>query len=145
MFRFRLARLLDYRRRCEEYIERDLRQKQHTLQEEQTHLAALQEDRHNLEEQFSNTQGSDLFGAEVQRWRVYYQALEQRMTVQETVVIDATNAMEATRQELLTARQEKKVLEKLEDNAYQRYSQERRHHEQRLLDEIAIIRSRYGD
>jgi flagellar FliJ protein len=143
MFRFRLVRLLDYRRLREERLEQDLHRRQQQLQQEETRLTALQNDCRLLEEQLAASRGAALFGEEVQRWRRYYQLLKQRVATQMAAVAGAANAVATTRQELLTARQEKKILEKLREKAYQQYVYEHTRREQQHFDELTIMRSRY--
>jgi flagellar export protein FliJ len=144
MYRFRLARVLDYRRLRQERLERDLYQRRHQLQQEEIRLTALQDNCRQIEQQLSTSQGATLCADDVLRWRCYYQLLEHRIATQKDIVAAAVKALAGTRQDLLLARQEKKVLEKLGDKAYQQYIQEHTHREQQRLDELAITRSRYG-
>lgn len=144
MFRFRLARLLDYRRRCEEQLEHAFRQKQEQLEQEVACLESLRHEARQVETQFSSSEGATLLGDDVYRWRHYYRLLEERIVHQQGVVGSATEALEASRQNLLEARRAKKTLEKLEARAHERYVQEQTHYDQRLIDESAMMRSRYG-
>ncbi len=144
MFRFRLARVLNYRRIRQEQVERDVRHQHQRLQHEAAQLSALHAEGQQLDTSLSSSQGRLLVGAEVQRrWR-YFQQLSQRITAQQAVVETASKALASSRQGLLEARQQTQILEKLRDRAQQQYVRERTYREQRLLDEGAVMRSHYG-
>ena len=143
MYRFRLQRVLDYRRRREEDCGRTLRQVQLLHQQEETRLAALQAEAQAQEEYLENARGAALSPAELQSWQRYHQVLAQGIAAQQGVVAQAAQVVAEQRQQLLVARQETKVIEKLRDKAKQRYLLELTNREQQLLDELALTRSRH--
>lgn len=143
MFRFRLARLLTYRRTLEGLSEHKLRQQQHHLQQAETVLAHLHNDCQGIEEQLQASQGTTLSGQELQGWRQYYRVLDQRVSAQKAQVAAAINAVEASRQELITARQQKKVLEQLQKKDYERYRQQQMYREQQTVDALVTARFRH--
>ena len=87
------------------------------------------------------SQGTTLTPAELQSWQRYHQVLSQRIAAQQDVVAQAAQVVEEQRQQLLVARQETKVIEKLRDKAQQRALLEHTRREQQLLDELALMRS----
>ena len=143
MDRFRLQRVLDYRRQCEENCEHTLYQVQLLLQQEETRLAALQTEARAQEEHLENVRGAALTPAELQSWQRYHQVLARRIAVQQDVVVQAAQVVLEQRQQLLVARQETKVIEKLRDKAQRRALLEHTRREQQLLDELALMRSRH--
>ena len=143
MYRFRLQRVLDYRRRREEESEHALRQAQLLHQEEEARLAALQTEAQAQEEQLEESRGAALAPAELQSWQRYHQILSQQIAAQQSVVTQAAHVVTEQRQQLLVARQETRVIEKLHDKAKQRYLLELASREQQLLDELALTRSRH--
>ncbi len=145
MFRFRLSKVLEYRRIRERHLKRDMLQKHYQLKQEETRLAALLQDQRGFEERLSTSQGATLSGHEVQQWRSHYQAYAQRIDRQQTVTAKASEVLTATRGELMTAQQKKKVLEKLRDKAFSAYLHDRQQREQQFFDEVAIMRSHYGN
>ena len=97
MFRFRLARVLDYRRIQQKDAERHVHQTQHQLRHEEAELAALHAESHRLDAHLSSSQGTVLTSAEVQQWRRYYQQLTLRITAQQAAVDEAANALASCR------------------------------------------------
>ena len=144
MFRFRLERVLRYRRMREEHLEQECRHLHATLQHEEEHLETLQAACRGQQEQLYMSQGSALSGENLKLWHRYYQSLAQRAMTQESIVLKATEALAAKRQELLGARQKKMMLEKLGEKAQERYLLEHSRRSQRLVDETALTRLRYG-
>ena len=143
MDRFRLQRVLDYRRQREENCAHTLHQVQLLLQQEETRLETLQIEARAQEEHLENVRGAALTPAELQSWQRYHQVLAQWIAVQQDVVAQAAQVVLEQRQQLLVARQETKAIEKLRDKAKQRYLRELTSREQQLLDELALTRSRH--
>jgi len=141
--RFRLHRVLDYRRQREENCAHTLYQVQLLLQQEETRLETLQTEARAQEEHLENVRGAALTPAELQSWQRYHQVLAQWIAVQQDVVAQAAQVVIEQRQQLLVARQETKAIEKLHDKAEQRYLRELTIREQQLLDELALTRSRH--
>ena len=70
--------------------------------------------------------------------------LSQRIAAQQDVVAQTAQVVEKQRQQLLVARQETKVIEKLHDKVQRRALLEHTRREQQLLDALALMRSRHG-
>lgn len=143
MDRFRLQRVLDYRRQREENCAHTLHQVQLLLQQEETRLETLQTEARAQEEHLENVRAAALTPAELQSWQRYHQVLAQWIAVQQDAVAQAAQVVIEQRQQLLVARQETKAIEKLHDKAKQRYLREITSREQQLLDELALTRSRH--
>jgi flagellar export protein FliJ len=140
---FRLQRVLDYRRQHEEECEHTLRQVQLLHQQEAARLEALQTEAQAQEEHLEKARGLALSPTELQSWQRYHQVLTQRIAAQQDVVTQASQVVAAQRQQLLVARQETKVIEKLRDRVQQRALLELTRREQQLFDELALMRSRH--
>jgi len=141
---FRLQRLLGYRRQHEEECEHALHQVQLLHQREAVRLDALQTEAQAQEEHLEKAQGTTLTPAQLQSWQRHHQMLSQRIAAQKDVVEQAAQVVEKQRQQLLVARQETKVIEKLHDKVQRRALLEHTRREQQLLDELALMRSRHG-
>ena len=87
--------------------------------------------------------GLALSPAELQIWQRYHQVLTQRIAAQQDVVAQATQVVAEQRQQLLVARQETKIIEKLRDRVQRRALLEGMRREQQLFDELALMRSRH--
>lgn len=143
MFRFRLERVLRYRRMREEHLEQECRHLHAALQREAEQLETLQAACRGHQEQLYASQGAAFLGEDLQLWHRYYHSLAQQALTQRSLVLKATAALAAKRQELLGARQEKRMLEKLGETARERYLLEHARHDQRGVDETALARVRY--
>ena len=143
MAQFRLQRVLDYRRRHEEECEHSLRQVQLLHQQEAARLDALQIEAQAQEAHLEKAQGTTLPPAEWQSWQRYHQVLTQCIAAQQDVVARAAQVVVEQRQQLLVARQETKVIEKVRDRVQRRALLELTRREQQLFDELALMRSRH--
>jgi flagellar export protein FliJ len=138
-----LQRVLSYRRQQEEECEHALRQVQLLHQQEVARLEALQAEAQAQEEHLEKAQGLALSPAELQSWQRYHQALTQRIATQQGVVTQAAQVVAEQYQQLLVARQESKVIEKLRDRMQRRALLEHMRREQQWFDELALMRSRH--
>jgi flagellar export protein FliJ len=144
MARFRLARVLAYRRLQVHALEQELHQRLQNLQQEETALAGLQTLCRQQQEALVASEGHRLAGEALQMWHRYYRTLEAQVQRQHEAVLEATRALAVTQQEVIAARQKKKMLEKMADTVQQRHTMQVARDEQQLLDEIANTRSSYG-
>ena len=143
MYRFRLQRVLEYRRRCEEEQQQALRQAQLLHQNEATRLEALQLAAQTQEETLLATHGTGLSSAEWSAWQRHYALLAQDIATQQEVVSQMTRQVLEHRQQVLVARQETRIIEKLDEQAQQRYLAAQAQRDSQLLDELALTRSRH--
>ncbi len=143
MYRFRLQRVHDHRRRRTESLERELYQMQQLLRQGEARLEALQAEGRVHQEQLDASQGTVLPSEELKRLHLSYCNLIQRIEAQTAVTTQITTVLAARRQVLIQAQQEEKTVEVLNDKAKQRYNLEHSRREQRLLDERTITRFRY--
>lgn len=144
MARFRLARVLAYRRIQMHALEQELHQRLQKLQQEETALAGLQTLCRQQQEALVALEGHRLAGEALQMWHRHYRTLEAQVQRQHEAVLEATRALAVTQQEVITARQKQKMLEKMADTVQQRHTMQVARDEQQLLDEIANTRSSYG-
>jgi flagellar export protein FliJ len=140
---FRLQRVLSYRRQHEEECEHTLRQVQLLHKQEVARLEALQAEAQAQEERLEKARGLALSPAELQRWQRYHQGLAQCIAAQQGAVAQAAQSVAEQHQQLLVARQETKVIEKLRDRVQRRALLEPTRREQQWFDELALMRSRH--
>jgi flagellar export protein FliJ len=144
MFRFRLERVLAYRRLQVERLEQELLQSVNRLRQEEATLEGLRTSCRQQQEALAASEGQRLSGETLQMWHRHYGALETQVQMQQAVVVEAAQALTVKQQEVIAARQKKKMLENLADTARQRYTMQMAQHEQQRLDEIAITRLHHG-
>ncbi len=142
--RFRLRRLRDYRQRCQEQLELALAQKQDHLRQAEQTLETLDGQRRALADDVAARRGQLCLGHEMQQWRQSYQGLAQRIQAQHTVIAQARQRLQTARQALIVARQETRQIERLDDKAREQARRTQQRRDQRTVDEIALMRSRYG-
>jgi flagellar export protein FliJ len=140
---FRLQRVLSYRRQHEEECEHALRQVQLLHQQAVARLEVLQTEAQTQEERLEGARGRALSPAALQGWQRSHEVLTQRIAAQQDVVAQAAQGVVEQRQQLLVARQETKVIEKLRDRVQRRALLELTRREQQLFDELALTRSRH--
>jgi flagellar export protein FliJ len=140
---FRLQRVLSYRRQHAEECEHALRQVQLLHQQAVARLEVLQTEAQTQEERLEGARGRALSPAALQGWQRYHEVLTQRIAAQQDVVAQAAQGVVEQRQQLLVARQETKVIEKLRDRVQRRALLELTRREQQLFDELALTRSRH--
>ena len=143
MSQFRLQRVLSYRCQREEACEHALRQVQLLHQQAVAQLEVLQMEAQTQAERLEKARGRVLSPAELQSWQRYHQVLTQRIAAQQDAVAQAAQVVVEQRQQLLVARQETKVIEKLRDRVQRRALLELVRREQQLFDELALTRSRH--
>lgn len=143
MYRFRLQRVLEYRRRREDDRQQALRQAQLLQSQEETRLEALRQEARAQEEALAATAGTGLPSADWILGQQHYRSLIQGAEAQQDIVAQMAQRVAEHRQQLLVARQETKVIEKLNEKAKQRYLAEMAKRDNELLDELALTRSRH--
>jgi flagellar export protein FliJ len=141
MYRFRLQRLLDHRRRRTESLAGALHLEQQQWHHEKVQLEALQAEQQAQQQQLDAIQGSTLLNEELKMLYLAHRALEQRIEVQEAALARVTATLAAKQQALIKARQDEKMMEKLRAKQERRYVLECTRREQQLVDEVAITRS----
>jgi flagellar export protein FliJ len=144
MFRFRLERVLACRRLQVDALEQALHQSMQQLQHEETALQELQTSCRQQQEALVASEGHQLAGAALRMWREHYRTLETQVELQHATVLETAQALAVKQQEVVAARQKKKMLEKIADTARQRYSLKVARYEQQLLDDSAQTRSPHG-
>ena len=103
MYRFRLQRVHDHRRRRTESLERELYQMQQLLRQGEARLEALQAEGRVHQEQLDASQGTVLPGEELKRLHLSYCNLMQRIEAQTAVTTQITTVLAARRQVLIRA------------------------------------------
>jgi flagellar FliJ protein len=136
-FRFRLQKVLDYKKKLEEEAERV-----YGLAKIQRELAqsVLEQIRNDLADALTN---SGEFSIERSKLRVIFiEASEDRMRQQEIVIETLVREEEVLKERWLEARKERKVLDKLHEKAVEQYQYEVDHFDQIALDEWGTLHRR---
>ena len=144
MFKFRLQTLLDQRKAKEDRILGELGKLRGEEAAEERVLASLRDRLKSacasLERELAQSGGAE----EINRWDEYAKATRDDIRVQELTLIAVRERVEAKRQELIKAMQERQVLESLRDKQEREYLLSIARAEQNELDDMASLRYARG-
>jgi flagellar export protein FliJ len=125
-------------------LEQELLQRHQKLQQEENVLAECQNLCQQQQEALVASEGQRLASEALRMWQHHYHTLEVQVQRQHDAVSEAAQACAATQQEVIAARQKKKMLEQIADAVQQRYALKMARYEQQQLDDIANVRSPHG-
>ena len=139
-FKFRLEKVLDYRRQLEEQAMQALAQARARREAEAARLEGLQSERALQMAKLQNSAALD--GAE--RWLIqnYVRALHFEIEESRALLLRLEEEVALRQKELVTRAQERELLDRLKSKQAKRFAEEEKLREQRDNDETATIR--YG-
>ncbi len=136
-FEFRYQRVLDVRNLEEDREKARFAEVQHRYHQEKEELQSLkQELRELLERESTTRQGRQKAGSIIQMRR-YAKLLENKIEEQKQTVEEWEEKLEEQRQELIEATQERRVMETLRENDFEKYREEVQKEAQKAADEVA--------
>lgn len=144
MARFRLTRVLAYRRIQANVLEQELLRRHQQLRQEENVLTDLQSLCQQQQAALVASEGQRLASEALRMWQRHYHTLEAQVQRQHDAVSEAAQACAAKQQEVMAARQKKKMLEQMADTVQQRHALKVARYEQQQLDDIANVRSPHG-
>ena len=130
-----MEKVLELRENEEKNIMKDYGVLQKKLDEEEK---KLQEILAELEELKNNNKTFDIQG--LKQYNLYREILEHRIEVQRNIINISREELEAMRSKLIEAQKDRKIMEKVKENDYDRYLEDLRITEVRELDEMAVLR-----
>lgn len=140
-FVFRLETVLDHKRRVEEMAQVEHAQAQAVQVREEGALAQLQMSESNG---FAELERQRLTGRldieSLQLGMAFLDALKLQIQRQEQIVTRVRRATEAKREQLVTAMQERKTLERLREKQYADYLAEANRREAAAIDDLVVMR-----
>lgn len=142
-FNFRLEKVLDLRKRKEQECEKQLANLKELLRREETFLEELKEEAARTGAKIGEVQNADkeaLDMREILRYYDYLESVREKISAQILQIKKVIADIERKRKELIEASKERKVMEKLKDNQYQKFKENLETVERKFLDEIGTIR-----
>jgi flagellar FliJ protein len=139
--KFSLQPVLDYRHNRVEVLEVELGRLLQTQKRGQTILEALQDSRGRIINQLKDGQQGDIDLFLVSRLRSSLNNINERITQQETYLVELNFQVQEKRQEVISAKQDDEALQTLKDREIERYMTEQAQKENRLQDDIYISRA----
>jgi flagellar export protein FliJ len=139
--KFSLQPVLDYRHNRVEILEVELGRLLQTQKRGQTILEALQDSRGRIITQLKDGQQGEIDLFLVSRLRSSLNNINERITQQETYLVELNYQVQEKRQEVISAKQDDEALQTLKDHEIERYQAEQAQKENRLQDDIYISRA----
>ncbi len=135
MFRFKFASVLNVRKLKEETLQQLFSQSHRIWQEEHGKLEKLYSQWMAYLEKWRRLQDQTLQVEEINLYQQYMKTFKIRITNQTLRVNECRKDMEIKRQQMLEARKEKKIMDKLKENHLSQYLKEEERKEQKFMDE----------
>ncbi len=140
-FRFRLQRLLKYRQFLLDQAQLGLLAANHRLRELERQRRQLQREIAEYRTRWKEAQQKGMDVASFLSYREYLQTMEARLPVLEKQLREARREVERHRRLVLERERDVKMLEKLQQRHREQYDLEMRRKDQKVLDEIVVLRS----
>lgn len=142
-FRFKLDKVLDFRRQLEEQAMLALAQARQRYAEQADRVEALRAEQAEAEAR----QARECLGtaADLWLWRSYRQRLAEDLAQANLRLQQLAELVTQARNELITKARERKLLEKLKHRQAAAHAKDAQLHEQKTYDELATIRFEHTD
>ncbi|MFV1950944.1 MAG: flagellar export protein FliJ [Nitrospinota bacterium] len=137
MFKFRLEGVLNYRRRIEESLERELADINRLFDIEKNRLVSYKERRDRYQEEFRRKQVEGIGVDEIKLYLDFLEGLDKTIIDQDRIVTAVCKRVALKREEVLTAMKNRKILETMRARKWDEYRKKEMKAEQDFLDEIA--------
>ncbi|MBW2123641.1 MAG: flagellar export protein FliJ [Deltaproteobacteria bacterium] len=140
MFRFNLQQVLDFRRQREEKMELELAEARRVMEREQERLAFFRDRQAHYQRELAERQKQGMETAETALYSAYIRFLREKIEWQMEAVETARKQVETKKEEVLAARMDRKVLDRLRSRRHRAFLEDTRREETRRLDEVALGR-----
>lgn len=140
MFKFKLAAVLQYRRRLEDLRQQELANARQVWETEKAKLERYQTLWRTCLEQWRSLQHTVVAVREIELYQRYMLKLREEIRIQADRVHRSLAVMDEHRERVMQAQKDRKMLEKLSDYELRRYRADRARRETRFLDETATQR-----
>ena len=140
-FKFPLQKVLEHRKLRENLVKKDFQEAQSRLNEQVEILNKMNQDVANAYDQIGKlTKMGGAQGPALEQIHEFLKGQRRRIHTQEQKVQEFEKLVEAKREILRQAAQEYKIMEKMRENKFEDYRQERLAQEQKENDEQSILR-----
>ncbi|MFS4459439.1 flagellar export protein FliJ [Bdellovibrio sp. HCB2-146] len=140
-FKFPLQKVLEHRKLRENLVKKDFQEAQSLLNEQVEILNKMNQDVANAYDQIGKlTKMGGAQGPALEQIHEFLKGQRRRIHTQEQKVQEFEKLVEAKREILRQAAQEYKIMEKMRENKFEDYRQERLAQEQKENDEQSILR-----
>ncbi|HXL02468.1 MAG TPA: flagellar export protein FliJ [Candidatus Atribacteria bacterium] len=145
-YQFKLQKVLDVRKVKEDLIGARVAELEEIIEAQKGHLLSLEKKKEGVlverREKREIDNGFRIEGEMFYEW--YLENLERKVEVVKTSLKQLEEQMRKTREELIKAAVDRKIMEKLKDKDYENFKVEVIRNDQKNLDEITIQRYKRG-
>lgn len=136
-YRFRLEKLLKYRKISEDKLKQELFRKMQILRECKNRLNLMKSEKQKSLEEFTQVQSNGINGGHLFIYKNYLNSLTEKVEEQKNKTVKSKREAEKVREDYTEARKELESIERFKEKDFQRYLKEVRISEQKMLDEVA--------
>lgn len=140
VYKFRLQKLLDYKKNLEEEKKNELGKAFKRLEEEKNRLFALKQSLNEMNGTFQEKTSQGLAVNKLKILANYIDYYKRGIKEQRTKIKMAEEYLSICREELIKATQEKKMIEKLKETDYNKYLYNEQKKEEKLVDELVSFK-----
>ncbi len=137
-FNFRLKKVLKHREIVENLKKEKLGKAKSELKRERDLLRKMEDQRRRTREELKERRSVQISLPEALLYEAYLERVDEEVNQQVTKAAQLSQKVQKTREDLLQASQEKKVVEKLKERREEEYTNELRRFEQGMSDEASI-------
>jgi len=137
MFKFKLEKLLKIRQKEEDDLANLYILKLHEVEKEKYQLSNIIDEQNRIKSQKLTR---NLIAIDLVQLDNYLKTLKEKEEKQKLKIENLKKEAENIKEQLLEARKKKKILETLKEKQYQKYLHEQKLIEQKIIDEIGVIR-----
>lgn len=140
-YNFSMEKVLEYREGIEKgYIEK-FSHKQNQVLSKQQELKTLMDEHHAIKKKT----GSYKNISEMNREQLYRQNLADKITEEKKLLSELIKDLELTRDEMISAQKDKKIMEKLKEKEFNKFQYKVKVSEEKKVDEVNTLRFVRGD
>lgn len=137
-FNFRLKKVLKHREIVENLRKEKLGKAKSELKKERDLLRKMEDTRRRTREELKERRSNLISLPEALIYETYLERMDEEVGLQTTKAAQLSQKVEKTRQDLIEASQEKKIVEKLKERREEEYSNEMKRFEQGISDEASV-------
>lgn len=136
-FVFKLKAVLNLKKQIEDNMKNELGKAVQELERQKQILKDIELERDVYINDINSQFTSGISVAKLKDYNIYISLLKDKMEHQKNNIKNAKENVDKYREQLITAVQERKMMEKLREKKYEEYLKEQQKEEQKVIDEIA--------
>lgn len=139
-FNFKFEKILHYKENVENIKKNQYGTLKQKLTEEERKLKNFYKYKNRLSKEKNKFNGNINIG-KLKIFNTYFEEMKRKIEKQEQIVADMENEVEKAKEKLIEASKEKKIYDKLKENAQNAFKYEQKKAEEKQLDNIVTYKS----